>query len=160
MTRLFVLILILIAAVFSIIELSSVTICDGGYDLEVRLSSSSQTPIRAVHYGTASSMQSLQEAFPIQGRKADEVIADIDPSELKRWGEIEWEVIEPFKGQPFAAFVRTTDRISVVLGRELTYHQASRALVVLAEYGNGKRICKIAEIPDGRVSRSLSVALP
>src|SRR5271157_4213753 len=129
-----VVVLLLTASLFFIEFGGSVCLCDGGYDLDVRLNSASQTPINAVHCGVASdSLQILPEAF--KDLKAERLLAVIDPKDLKGLGTIQWETpLRPFESEPIAVFVPTTDRISIFLGRELGYYQAYRALIIVVEY--------------------------
>jgi len=119
-----------------------VTIWDGGFDLTVNVSSTAG-PLRSVSC----------QAF---GRReeADEVLKYLLPPETRLWSA----VADPFAGEPLTVFVPLSGRESPS-GRELRRFQF-RHLVVIGELRDGRRTGKRVEIPDGRVSREVSVLLP
>jgi hypothetical protein len=67
-------------------------------------------------------------------------------------------VANPFVGGPLKVPVAVTGRDSP-FGREVARYQ-DRFLVVGAEWPDGRRVWKVVEIPDGRVSREVCVSLP
>jgi len=66
--------------------------------------------------------------------------------------------VVPFDGGPLTVRVCTTGRDSP-LGRELSRVQ-SRYLVVIAVLPGGRRVGTVAEIPDGRACREMTIDLP
>jgi hypothetical protein len=117
-------------------------IWDGGYDLTVRVLSDAGPP-RSVSC----------ETF---GRReyAEHAAAHRLPPESQMWSA----VADPFDGQPITVKVAVSGRESMS-GRELRRSQF-RYLVVVAVLPDGRRVAKVVEIPDGRMSRELSVTLP
>ena len=117
-----------------------VLIWDGSFNLIVRVECPEGRP-RAV----------TCEAF---GRReyADEAVAHLLP--LESWSA----VADPFDGQPITVRVAVSGRESP-FGRELLRSQF-RFLAVIAVLPDGRRVGKVVDIPDGRVSREVSVALP
>lgn len=115
---------------------------DGGFDLTVRVSSDPGPP-RSV----------TCEAF---GRRdaAEYALDHLLPPETGLWSAS----ADPFIGEPLNVFVPVSGRESMS-GRELKRSQF-RHLVVIAVLPDGRRVGKLTDIPDGRVSRELSVALP
>lgn len=83
----------------------------------------------------------------------DWALANLDRAEGERWTSA-----EPFDGLPLEVPVRTTGRDSM-MGRELARHQFAH-LVVVIEMPDGQRLGKVVDIPDGRVSRRVSVSFP
>jgi hypothetical protein len=67
-------------------------------------------------------------------------------------------LVNPYTGEPLKVRVPVSGRQSV-LGRELSRSQHD-ALVVGAEWPDGRRVWKVVEIPDGRVSKEVRVSLP
>jgi hypothetical protein len=118
-----------------------VTVWDGGFDLAVTVTSSAG-PLRAVSC----------EAF---GRRdyADEALEFL-MSPMSPWSAR----AKPFGGEPLTVNVSTSGRASPS-GRELSRFQF-RHLVVIGEFHDGRRVGKLVQIPDGEVSRKLSVTLP
>jgi hypothetical protein len=160
MRKFLVLVAIVLLVGFLLIELSGVSICDGGYELQVQLHSASQTPIEAVRCEVLT--------FPHWGwgPEPDPDDAEIDQFFAKGafWERspsgLSWQVdLRPFRGEPFLVLVLNTHRVSVLLGRNLGYSQ-QRGLAVVVEYRGGKRAGTIVEIPDGRTARTLTVELP
>lgn len=119
-----------------------VRVWDGSFDLTVRVECPEGRP-RSV----------TCEAF---GRceYADEAVAHLLPPESRMWST----VADPFDGQPIAVRVAVSGRESP-FGRELRRSQF-RFLAVIAVLPGGRQVGKVVDIPDGRVSREVSVALP
>ena len=67
-------------------------------------------------------------------------------------------VADPFRGEPLSVKIGISERVSG-FGRTLSYSQ-HRFLVVLAEWPDGRRVCKVVEIPEVRVSKEVTVELP
>jgi hypothetical protein len=129
---------ILITAVA--IEFTAMTIWDGSFDLTVKVTSS-DGPIEAV-WCQAENRESAE--FALKDLK-------LEPS---RWSA----AADPFRGQPLTVPVPISGRDSP-LGRELGRTQF-RDLVVIAQVRDGRRLGKLVEIPDCRVSREVSVQFP
>jgi hypothetical protein len=119
-----------------------VTVWDGGFDLTVNVSSSTG-PLRSVSCAAFS-----------QHEDAEFVLEHLLPPETRFCST----VADPFEGQPLIINVPVSGRDSP-LGRELRRSQF-RHLVVIGQLEGGRRIGKLVEIPDGRVSREVSVVLP
>jgi hypothetical protein len=121
---------------------AQVLVWDGSFDLTVRVESAGDRP-RSV----------TCEAF---GRReyAEAAVADGLPPESRKWSTS----ADPFDGQPLTVRVAVNGRESP-FGRELRRSQF-RYLAVVAVLPDGQRVGKLAEIPDGRVSREVSVTLP
>jgi len=119
-----------------------VMIWDGSFDLTVRVESSAGQP-QVVSC----------EAF---GRReyAEEAVAHLLPPESRMWST----TADPFDGQPLIVRVAVSGRESP-FGRELRRSQF-RYLAVIAVLPDGRRVGKVVDIPDERVSREVSVALP
>jgi hypothetical protein len=109
-------------------------IWDGGFDLIVRVSSDPGPP-RAVACCAVGRQDDCEEAL----------------NRLLR------SPIDSFVGEPLTVKVPNSGRISMS-GRELQYFQF-QYLVVVAVLPDGRRVGKIADIPDRRVSTELAVAL-
>jgi hypothetical protein len=146
--RIFAIFLILLAAA-SLIRLLAFTpavVWDGWFDLLVRVSSSSGK-IKSV---TCEVFQTKEQA-----EKVSEFIAS---------GEFEepfsrWTVRAPqFTGDPIEVQVPVSGT-EAICGRTLTRTQF-QCLVVTGELASGRRVKKLAQIPDGRVSREVLVELP
>lgn len=119
-----------------------VSLCDGSYNLTVRIKSS---------VGQPSSVSC--EVFGNLDY-AKEVVDNQFPPETEMWSR----VVDPFDGQPITVSVPLTERLSP-LGRELSRVQF-RYLAVIAVLPDGKRIGKLVNIPDCRELREVSVVLP
>lgn len=118
-----------------------VMIWDGSFDLTVRVESRAGQP------------QSIS-CQALGGREtAAQVLADLSPPE-SRWSA----VADPFDGRPLIVHVPVSGRESP-FGRELARSQF-RFLVVIADLADGRRVGKLVDIPDGRVSREVSVVVP
>jgi len=91
------------------------------------------------------------EAFDSQ-ENARMAVEDLSPP--RRW----FATAAPFTGQPITVGVPLSGTTSMS-GRELSRIQF-RHLVVIGQLQDGRRIGKLAEIPDDRVSRELQVSLP
>jgi hypothetical protein len=119
-----------------------VIVWDGAYELTVRVESPDGRP-RSVSC----------EAF---GRReyADAAVVHPHPPESQRWSA----VADPFEGQPITVQVAVSGRESP-FGRELRRSQF-KFLAVNAVMADGRRVGKVVEIPDSRVSREVAVTLP
>jgi hypothetical protein len=117
-----------------------VTVWDGGFDVTVRVASAQ--PLRSV-------------SCQVFGRRAEaeEGLEHLLP-EKGLWAA----AADPFAGEPLTIHVPVGGRDSPS-GRELSRFQ-SQYLVVVGQLPDGKRIGKLVEIPDCRVSRQVSVSLP
>lgn len=114
----------------------------GGYDLAITVKNAGAEPIIAV------SCQAFGWA-----EHAEETMRHL------RLLESNWSAsAKPFQGKPLILAMPTGGRVSP-MGRELSRFQP-RHLVVIAEFGNGKRVGKLVEIPDVEVSRSMEVWMP
>ena len=119
-----------------------VTIWDAGYDLAVQVSSTTG-PLRSVSC----------EAFPRREAAAD-FLKYLLPPETRLWST----VADPFAGEPLTVHISVSGRDSPS-GRELQRFQF-RYLLVVGQLQNGRRVGKLVEIPDERLSREISVELP
>jgi hypothetical protein len=119
-----------------------VKISDGGFYLTVNVSSSAG-PLHSVSC----------QAFA----QREETKHDLDylcPPGTPLWSA----VADPFVGEPLKVLVPVSGRESPC-GRELRRFQF-RYLVVIGKFQDGQRAGKLVEVPDGRVSREVSVVLP
>jgi hypothetical protein len=153
-TALFVVLATTVAGL-ALVECSGVSLCDGSYALGVRVVSASGVPLEAVNCEVLShATDALSD--PSQ---AEQVLASPDFRERSPSG-LGWQVTaRPYVGEELAVSVWFTDRVSVLLGRQLGFSQA-RALVVAVEYRDGKRAGKVVEIPDRAAARSVMVTVP
>jgi hypothetical protein len=117
-------------------------IWDGGFHLTVHVESEAGQPLSV-----------SCETF---GRRehAEEALAVLLPPETRMWST----VADPFDGQPLTVLVPVSGRESP-LGRELRRSQF-RYLVVIAVLPDGRRVGKLVDIPDSRVSQEVSVSFP
>ena len=118
-----------------------VTIWDGGFNLTVHVTS----PAGPLHSVSC-------QAF---GRReqTEEVLEYLLPPESLGYSA----VADPFVGEPLKVYVPVSGRDSPS-GRTLRRTQF-RYLVVIGQWQDGRRAGKLVEIPDGRVSREVSVVL-
>jgi hypothetical protein len=117
-------------------------IWDGEFDLTVHVSSDPGPP-RSV----------TCEAFGF--REGGEYVREnLLPPETRLWSTTE----DPFVGEPLTVHVPQSGQDSMS-GRELQRFQF-RYLVVVAELPDGRRVGKLVDIPDCRVAREVSIALP
>ncbi len=93
------------------------------------------------------------EAFP-RYEQADEAIVHLLPPVSRMWSTI----ADPFEGRLIPVQVAVSGRTSP-FGRELRRSQ-HRYLAVIATMPDGRRLGKVVEIPDSRVTREVSVAIP
>jgi hypothetical protein len=121
----------------------------GGFHLTVNASSTSG-PLRWVTCAAVPTRPYAELAL-------EKVHARNDASS-SRLGEPFDVTIDPFDGTPINVYIRVMGHDSIS-GRQLSRTQHSY-LVVIAELENGERVGKIVAIPDGRVSREVSVSLP
>lgn len=119
-----------------------VIIWDGGFDLTVTVSSNAG-PLRSVSC----------QAFGHR-ESADFAVEHLLPMEADPWSTH----VEPFSGKPLTVFVPLSGRKSPS-GRELSRMQF-RHLAVIGQLQDGRRVGKVVEIPDCRVSRTVHVILP
>ena len=159
MRKIVITLILLFAVGFLVIEFGSVCIGDGGYSLEVYVTSSAEASIHAVWCGVAPDPQSV---FPKEFKplKAEQVLATYDAETISRFGDFPWQTTaRPFRGEPLSVIVPVTTRTSIVFERGLAYRQY-RALIVAVEFRGGKRAGKVVEIPHARISRSVAVTFP
>jgi hypothetical protein len=119
-----------------------VTVWDGAYDLTVRVSSTAG-PLRSIRC----------EAFA-RREHAEELLERPAPLGPRTWSV----VADPFTGAPLRVPVRISGHESPS-GREVSRFQF-RHLAVIGELADGRQVGRLVEIPDCRVSREVSVALP
>ncbi len=135
--------IVVVVATILLIEFGSVKICDGSYDLSVKVKSNSSAPIAAVSceaFGRLEQAESLLEYLP--------------PPETRHWAAS----AEPFTGAPLIVSIPTSWRESG-LGRTWGDFQF-RGLLVIVQYRDGKRMGQAIEIPHRRDSRSVTVEFP
>jgi hypothetical protein len=118
-------------------------IWDGEFDLTVHVSSDYPGPPRSV---TCQALGFREDA--------EHVLEHLLPPETRLWST----TADPFAGEPLTVHVPQSGRDSTS-GRELRRFQF-RYLVVIAELPDGRRVGKLVDIPDCRMSREVSVALP
>jgi hypothetical protein len=119
-----------------------VTIWDGGYELAVHVSATAG-PLRSVSCEAFSRAEDAQHALEYTL-----------PPETSTWSA----TADPFTGEVLKVRVPVSGRDSPC-GRELRRFQF-RYLLVIGHLQNGRRVGKVVEIPDGRVSREITVVLP
>lgn len=119
-----------------------VLIWDGSFDLTVRVDSRTGQP-RSVSCETFGSRDYAEEA-----------LSNLEPPDRRAWSTI----ADPFDGEPLTVCVAVSGRESP-FGRELRRSQF-RYLVVVAVLPDWSRAGKLVDIPDGRVSREVSVSFP
>jgi hypothetical protein len=96
--------------------------------------------------------------------RAEEVAANLRmlPPEIRLSESLDIDgpeaLADPFVGGPLEVRIRASGRGSL-FGREVSRYQ-DRFLVVGAEWPGGRRVWKVVEIPDGRVSQEVRVSLP
>jgi hypothetical protein len=114
---------------------------DGSFDLAVNVSS------------TAGPFGSISCEACRDRKDTDFMLEHLPPPETV------WSVVSnPFDGRPLTVHVPMGGKESP-WGRELTRYQF-RHLVVIGQLQDGRRLGKVVEIPDCRVSRQVSVSLP
>ncbi|MCI0457503.1 MAG: hypothetical protein L0Z62_11080 [Gemmataceae bacterium] len=154
MRRTLIAVALLLVGGFALIELSGVSLWVGGYDLQVNLRSAGQIPIEAVRCEVLNTPEEIT-AEPQLKQLFEAGTLWERPLERSRW-PID---LRPFDGRPFSVHIRNGGRVSVLLGRDRGYSQ-QRGLAVVVEYRDGKRIGKVFEIPDGPVTREVTVTVP
>ena len=92
---------------------------------------------------------------PFGYRDAAEYVLEHMPPHETPWRSV---TADPFAGQPLTVKVPVSGRTSMS-GRTLRRYQF-QYLVVFAVLPDGRRVRKLVEIPDGRVSREVAVSLP
>ncbi len=111
------------------------------YDLTVHVESA--RPVRAVSC----------EVFGRHNEYVDDVVRYAMPSETRN-GMFS-TTVDPYVGEPITVRVITYGRESYT-GRNLSRDQF-RFLVVVVTYADGRRVAKLVDIPDGRVSREVRI---
>lgn len=95
-------------------------------------------------------------------RDGAEQLRDVykDLSLRDRFAKDEWSgpIEDPFTGKSLKVLIRLSDRESF-FGRPISTTK-QRFIVVLAKWPDGRRVCKVVEIPEGRVSKEMTVSLP
>ncbi|MBS0263837.1 MAG: hypothetical protein JSS02_18005 [Planctomycetes bacterium] len=117
-------------------------IWDGGFNLIVHVSSD-EGPLSAVSCEAESSRKYAELKFQ-----------HLLPPERGGWSA----TAKPFTGKPVKIFIPVSGTESMS-GRALTRTQFE-LLVVIGEFQDGRRVGKLVEIPDGRVSHELQISLP
>jgi hypothetical protein len=121
------------------LEASTIMLGDGAFELTVNVSSTPGPP-RSVECHACGRRE--QAAFVLEHGE-----------QTRTWSTI----ADPFTGGPLIVYVPVTTRSS-------RFRQLSRSqfqwLVVIAELPDGRRVGKMVEIPDGRVSHEIRVDLP
>ena len=117
-------------------------IWDGGFDLAVRVSCHPGPP-RSVSCEACARRQD-----------AEQVLEHLQPPEAGSRSA----TANPFVGEPLIIKVPVSGR-DAMSGRQLSRFQFGW-LVVIAVLPDGRRVGKLVEIPDGRVSREVSVIFP
>lgn len=85
-----------------------------------------------------------------------EVISPLDEANYRRWDGM--KTIKDFDGIPIIVTVMGGDSLSP-LGRTI-YRWQEEGLVMIAYWPDGSRTLKTASIPDGRVSKQVTVSFP
>jgi len=119
-----------------------VMVWDGHFDLTVHVRSPSGQPSRV-----------SCEAFGHR-EYAEEAVARLSPLD----SQLRSAMGGSFVGNQFTVRVPVSGRRSP-FGRELRRMQF-QALAVIAEFPDGRRVGKVVDIPDGRVSHEVTVAFP
>jgi hypothetical protein len=114
---------------------------DGKFPLEVHVEPDKDRPFAQVSYCTT--------GFP---ESDDTLLIAV------KHGEFPLSPVADFDGERFTVNVRCWGQDSG-LGRELGYGHEPR-LVLKFEYADGRHRYKVVEIPDGRQTRRMSVAVP
>jgi hypothetical protein len=124
----------------------------GGYDLTVHLDTPTDPPSVVICAAT------------LRRDNAEDTVANLRtlPPETRLTPALDIggcaTVADPFAGEPLTVHIKTVGRSSA-FDRDLSRTQY-RFLVVGAEWPDGRRVWKVVEIPDGRVSREVRVSLP
>lgn len=141
-TLLVIALLLAVGAAVWVYTSATYIIWDGGYDLTVRVTSNPGPP------------QSV--SCQARGRREDAeyVLEHLLPPETQLWSA----TADPFASKPLTVHVPVSGRVSRS-GRQLSRTQF-HWLVVIAVLPDGRRVGKLVEIPDGRVSREINVELP
>jgi hypothetical protein len=143
MRRKLVAVLVLLVFGVALWAYSSAThiVWDGGFDLSVHVSSNPGPPLSV----TCQPFGRLEYA--------EYMLKHLSP-ETRLWSVS----ADPFVGEPLIVHVPVSGRDSMS-GRQLSRSQFEY-LVVVAVLPDGRRVGKLVDIPDGRVSREVSVTLP
>ena len=144
----FVGVLLLAFLPLALFDSSCTRIYQGGYELTVHVEASGPKPSAVGCYA----VWRQDEA-----ERAREIYQDIP---LRRAIENEWggPIADPYTGQSLKVQIRMSDQESY-FGRPLSTVR-QRFLVLLAEWPDGRKVCKVVELPQGRVSKEVTVCLP
>jgi hypothetical protein len=134
----------LVLAIGLFCEFGIVSLGDGSYTLSVRVHSASESPIRSV----------TCEAFG-RAEGADYSLKNLIPPD----SGYQSATADPFTGEDLTVEIRTTVVTSGLLDRVLKDSQ-SHALLVIVQYGDGRRVGKVFEIPHRRVASSIEAVFP
>jgi hypothetical protein len=122
-----------------------VTICDGGFDLTVHVSSQPGPP------------QSVSCEVIYRREAAEQVLEHLAQPPPQR-GPVMAVTADPFAGEPLTVHVPVSWWESMS-GRRLT-RPRPLWLVVIAVLPDGRRVGKLVEVPDRGATRQVSVELP
>jgi hypothetical protein len=127
---------------------STAIIWDGGYQLTVHFQPQGNKPVTL----ECSTFWKMEEASSFSRR--------IGLRNERRYFEEDSTnaYVDPFFGQAVSLFIDTSGRENV-FGMELDRVQ-KRFLVVVAKWADGHETYTVADIPDGRKSREMTVRLP
>lgn len=115
----------------------------GHFQLQVRLISTSSTPIHLVRYQTTLA-------------KGDYVREIRDGGE--NWPDWHPHIADDFDGDTFSVSVKCSGAESGLM-RRLSYAQMP-LLLVWVELANGRKVFEVIEIPDGRRQREVTLQVP
>jgi len=136
--------LLIFVSALVVLLLGQVAVWDGEFPLSVRIENKQDLSIRAVRC----------EAF---GHQAEAQYV-VDQTIARQPCDLEMKEI-PYAGDALEIHVPCFGKDLASLPIHISRGQFEY-LAVVAELGDGTRLGKVAAIPDGRVSRSLTVELP
>ena len=97
--------------------------------------------------------------FPVANREWANQLCDRSPEpEFFHEEGSDSTLVKNFGGEPINMRL-SFGSVSNIFGREVECYQY-RFLIVCAEWTDGRRICKVVDIPDKRVSREIRVEIP
>ncbi len=145
--RQWVIIMVVALVALSVLTLTLDTqiLWDGGYKLAVHIENRGQ-PIRVVRCGSAPNREYAEV-------EVSEIIR-LEPSGV--WPSA---VADPYEGQPLSVQVPVSGRDHGLFGWKLSRTQF-QYLAVVVIYADGQPTGQVVEIPDGRVSREVTVSFP
>jgi hypothetical protein len=133
--------IVTILAVLAALILPGFAVWDGHFRLDVNVKSRSSSPICHVDYAM------VPDWNRSESMSSDKLVQDY-PFEAVRGFDGARSVLDlPCSGREW-------------LGIEFGYVEPYRFLLLRVDYGNGKRLKTIAEIPKGREPRNLTVEVP